>query len=155
MYKISCECGRAYVGETGRMLKQRMTEHKRAIRNVDNNNGLAVHVAGTEHEIRWDEAEVVCREEQWTKCKIKEGLQIKAHAGNLIWIREHSLTRIGIPPPSSFHLITPHYYFTHFIFSPRIIILLSLHLHLILTISHPIPSPFRTIHTPVSHLVSI
>jgi hypothetical protein len=46
-------------------------------------HGLAVHVAETEHEIRWDEAEVVYREEQWTKCKIKEGLSIKTHAGNL------------------------------------------------------------------------
>ena len=64
-------------------LKQRITEHKRAVRNVDRNNGLAVHIAETEHEIRWDEAEVICREEQWTKRKIKEGLQIKAHTGNL------------------------------------------------------------------------
>ena len=83
VYKIPCECGRVYVGETGRTLKQRMTEHKQTIRNADNNDGLAVHVAKTEHQIRWDEAEVVCREEQWTKHKIKEGLQIKAHAVNL------------------------------------------------------------------------
>ena len=40
--------------------------------NADNNNGLAVLVARTEHDIRWDEAEVVCREEQWTKRKIEE-----------------------------------------------------------------------------------
>ena len=83
VYKIPCECGRMYVGETGRTLKQRITEHKRAVKNADSNNGLAVHVAETEHEIRWNEAEVVCREEQWTKRKIKEGLSIKAHTGNL------------------------------------------------------------------------
>ena len=53
-----------YVGETGRMLKQRMTEHKRAVKNADSNNGLAVHVAGIGHTIHWDEAEVVYREEQ-------------------------------------------------------------------------------------------
>ena len=28
VYKIPCECGRVYVGETGRTLKQRITEHK-------------------------------------------------------------------------------------------------------------------------------
>ena len=82
VYKIPCECGRAYVGETGRTLTQRITEHKRAVKNADSNNGLAVHVAGAEHEIRWDEA-VVCREEQWTKQKIKESLSIKAHTNNL------------------------------------------------------------------------
>ena len=46
---------------------------------ADSNNGLAVHVAGTGHTIHWDEAEVVYREEQWTKRKIKESLTIKAH----------------------------------------------------------------------------
>ena len=50
---------------------------------ADSNNGLAVHVAETEHEIRWDEIEIICREEQWTKHKIKEGLSIKAHTNNL------------------------------------------------------------------------
>ena len=83
VYMIPCECGRVYVGETGRTLKQRITEHKRAVKNADSNNGLAVHVAGTGHTIHWDEAEVVWREEQWTKRKIKESLTIKAHANNL------------------------------------------------------------------------
>ena len=83
VYMIPCECGRVYVGETGRTLKQRITEHKRAVKNADSNNGLAVHVAGTGHTIHWDEAEVVCREEQWTKRKIKESLTIKARANNL------------------------------------------------------------------------
>lgn len=40
VYKIPCECGRIYVGETGRTLKQRITEHKRAVKSTDSNNGL-------------------------------------------------------------------------------------------------------------------
>ena len=44
-----------YVGETGRRIKQRMTEHKRVVKNADSNNGLAVHVAGTGHTFHWDE----------------------------------------------------------------------------------------------------
>ena len=83
VYRIPCECGRVYVGETGRTLKQRITEHKRAVKNVDSNNGMAVHVAKTKHQIRWDEAEVICREEQWTKRKVKEGLAIRRHDDNL------------------------------------------------------------------------
>ena len=38
-----------------------------------------MHVASTEHMIRWGEAEVVLREEQWTKRKIKESFSIKSH----------------------------------------------------------------------------
>ena len=64
--------GRVYVGETGRTLKQRITEHKRADKNADSNNGLAVHVARTTHQIERDEAEVICTEEKWMKRKIKE-----------------------------------------------------------------------------------
>ena len=71
------------MGETGRTLKQRITEHKRAVKNADRNNGLAVHVASTKHKIRWGEAEVVLREEQWTKRKIKASFSIKTHANNL------------------------------------------------------------------------
>ena len=83
IYKIPCECTKVYVGETGRTMKQRISEHKRAVKNGDTNNGLAVHVAGTGHSIKWDEAEIVCRDNQWTKRKIKESLAIKAHADNL------------------------------------------------------------------------
>ena len=35
MYRITCECGRVYVGESGRTLKQRITEHKQAVKNAD------------------------------------------------------------------------------------------------------------------------
>ena len=68
--------------KTGRTLKQRITEHKRAVKNVDSNNGIAVHVAKTKHRIRLDEAEVICREEWWTKPKVKESLAIKRHVDN-------------------------------------------------------------------------
>ena len=83
VYKIPCECTKVYVGETGRTVKQRISEHKRAVKNVDTNNGLAVHVAETGHCIRWDETKIVCQENQWTKRKIKESLMIKAQADNL------------------------------------------------------------------------
>ena len=52
IYSIPCECGRVYIGETGRTLKQRISEHKRAVKNQDKNNGIAVHVLQTGNEIR-------------------------------------------------------------------------------------------------------
>ena len=80
---IPCECGKEYIGETGRTLCQPMTEHKRAVRNGDQNNALAVHVSKTQHSIQWEEAEVVTKEEHWTKRKIKEGLTIRDRRNNL------------------------------------------------------------------------
>ena len=65
------------------MSKQTLTKHKQAVKSADSINGLAVHVARTKHEIKWDEGEVVCREEQWMKQIIKESLMIKELDNNL------------------------------------------------------------------------
>ena len=44
VYKIKCsECQASYIGETGRNLNTRLTEHKRATRNGDANNHIAAH----------------------------------------------------------------------------------------------------------------
>ena len=52
VYQIPCSsCPAAYTGETGRTLKVRMAEHKRAVRMGDVNNGLAVHSLKTGHPI--------------------------------------------------------------------------------------------------------
>ena len=68
VYRVPCECGRMYVGETGRTLKQRITLYKRAVKNVDSNSGTTVHVVKTKPHIRWNEAEVIFKGiKKWTK----------------------------------------------------------------------------------------
>ena len=44
IYTVHCECGGTYIGETGRTFKIRMSEHKRAIRNGDQNNAIHVYL---------------------------------------------------------------------------------------------------------------
>ena len=57
VYKIKC-CNyqASYIGETGRNLSMRLTEHKRATRNSDVNNHIADHHLQTKHQIDWDSA---------------------------------------------------------------------------------------------------
>ena len=58
VYKIRCsDCQASYIGETGRNLNTRLTEHKRATRNGDANNHIAVHHQLTNHNIDWDSAQ--------------------------------------------------------------------------------------------------
>ena len=53
---ICCDCEATYIGETGRNLSMRPTEHKRATRNDDVNNHIASHHLQTKHQIHWDSA---------------------------------------------------------------------------------------------------
>ena len=59
LYKIKCsDCQASYIiGETGRNLNTRLTEHKRATKNGDANNHIAVHHQLTNHNIDWDSAQ--------------------------------------------------------------------------------------------------
>ncbi|CAH3044775.1 unnamed protein product, partial [Porites lobata] len=57
VYKIKCcDCQASYIGETGRNLSTRLSEHKRATRNGDVNNHIAEHHLKTKHQIDWDYA---------------------------------------------------------------------------------------------------
>ena len=58
VYKISCsDCRASYIGETGKNLTTRLTEHKRAKRKRDVNNHIAEHHRLTNHTIDWDSAQ--------------------------------------------------------------------------------------------------
>ena len=58
VYKIKCsDCQASYIGETGRNLNTRLSEHKRATKNGDANNHIAVHHQLTNHNIDWDSAQ--------------------------------------------------------------------------------------------------
>ena len=120
VYSIPCE--------TGRTLTERMSEHKRAVKNGDSNNALAVHVKQSGHNIQWEEANILIREGHWTKRKIKEGIAIKEKKNN------ESGQRI----PNRQQLVHSHHA-SH----------LTLYYHMLR--SHFSPSPLPTLtHTHVS-----
>ena len=52
VYRIKCTDWQAYIGETGRKMKTRLTEHKRATKNSDIRN----HISEQQHKIDWDSA---------------------------------------------------------------------------------------------------
>ena len=67
VYKISCKsCNQVYIGQTGRTLQHRITEHKRALNSTDNvlynTSAVAVHAITQKHRIDWDNAKVIAFE---------------------------------------------------------------------------------------------
>ena len=58
--RIKCtDCQATYIGETGRSLKTRLTEHKWATENRDISNHISEHHRLTKHKIDWDSVEYV------------------------------------------------------------------------------------------------
>ena len=60
VYRVPCKhCHQLYTGESKRILKVRLAEHKRAVQKSNVNNGIVVHVANTNYGIDWTKARVV------------------------------------------------------------------------------------------------
>ena len=54
VYQIPCaQCDEVYIGETGRPLKTRISEHKRAVATGDVRNANATHWMKTNHNMDW------------------------------------------------------------------------------------------------------
>ena len=58
MMCIVNECDSVYLGETGRTLEKRLSEHKGAVKRNDTKNGIAVHAWKTQHKVDWESATV-------------------------------------------------------------------------------------------------
>ena len=59
VHEVPCgECNHVYIGETGRTLRKRLTEHKAAVKKCDTKNGIAVHIWNSEHQVEWESAKV-------------------------------------------------------------------------------------------------
>ena len=60
VYKLGCgDCNACYIGETGRQVDDRMTEHKRDIENKKANSKVFEHVQSTGHVFDFDNVSVL------------------------------------------------------------------------------------------------
>ena len=88
IYNFSCGCGKHYIGESGRPVSLRMKEHKKALKDRDPENAMALHRLEGCTNINPpepSEAKLLRTGERFTReRKIKEGLLIKAHGRNLV-----------------------------------------------------------------------
>ena len=98
IYKIPCKnCHKSYIGETGRLFKTRLEEHKADVansstsqftrsqrklsQNTIHKSALTDHANRENHEIDWDNAKVIDRESQKRRRHIKEAIWIKRTEG--------------------------------------------------------------------------
>jgi len=79
VYKIPCAS--CYIGQTGRRLqqRQRLDEHKHAIRQADfNASPLAEHVWTEQHQVDWSNVAVVSNPRDHTTRLVEEALTIRS-----------------------------------------------------------------------------
>lgn len=79
IYKIECtECDVSYVGQTKRMVKTRMKEHRNQInRNVENQSVITIHRNSTGHEFDWQNIKILDLEKSYSKRCVSEMIHIK------------------------------------------------------------------------------
>ena len=84
VYEVPClDCQQVYRGETGRTLQKRMAEHKTAVKNGNQNNGIAVHVWNSDQRIDWEEAKVRAVPPYYWERRVTEALHIQQQGSTM------------------------------------------------------------------------
>lgn len=98
IYKIPCECGKVYIGQTTRTIKQRKQEHQRHLRLLQpERSALAEHSIREDHKIRFDEVEVLARPRGYYNQVRREAVEIIQHPNNLNREDGFRLSRTWLP----------------------------------------------------------
>lgn len=80
IYEVPCrDCTSVYIGETGKCLQVRLTDHKAAVMCCDRKNGIATHSWDHDHRVNWEEARVIGTEPFYWKRRVLEALSIRSH----------------------------------------------------------------------------
>ena len=78
VYHIPCECGDSYIGETGRTIETRISEHKRCIRlGYPEKSAVADHCIKHNHSIHFDETKILCKAKGYWDRLTKEAIEIR------------------------------------------------------------------------------
>ena len=92
VYSIPCvECSSVYIGQTGRSLKQRISEHRRALKNGDvQTSALAEHVFKTGHAVDLSQSEVLDHHQHTTTRCMLESWYIQHNQAVMTDLPSHS-----------------------------------------------------------------
>ena len=84
VYKIPCECGKVYIGETGRAMQDRIKEHNRDIRLAHTQtSAVSEHANETGHLPLWNQVKFIDRDPHRYTRRVKEAIQIRLHSNNI------------------------------------------------------------------------
>lgn len=98
VYKISCSCGKCYIGEIGHSFKVRLKEHNEFIRNRHFQTlALTEKSLKKKHEIHLEGRSVLAKQDHYYRRHIRESIEIIKHPNNINRDGELKISRCWIP----------------------------------------------------------
>ena len=80
VYRIPCECGLVYIGETGRNLTIRQKEHHNCcVKEKCEISAIAKHAWTYDHRINWDKSVLLAPVDKYFAWKTRESIEISKH----------------------------------------------------------------------------
>ena len=84
VYRIPCECGKVYIGETGRPMQDRIEEHDRDIWLArTETSAVSEHAHNTGHKPLWNEVKFIDRDPYYYTRRVKEAIHTRLHPNNI------------------------------------------------------------------------
>jgi len=89
IYKVECQdCGKNYIGQTSRKLKDRLKQHDYYIRSKSPLSGLAAHSLDTSHVFNFENVSILATENNRKKRETKETINIYKNKTNTVNIKQ-------------------------------------------------------------------
>jgi hypothetical protein len=84
VYRIPCECGRVYIGQTGRSVDIRLKEHQRLIRlEHPDKSAVAEHSIDQGHRIQFYNSFILSKKTRYIYRIVMEAIEIELHPYNI------------------------------------------------------------------------
>jgi hypothetical protein len=84
VYRIPCECGRVYIGQTGRSVDIRLKLHQRHIRlKHPDKSAVAEHSIDQGHRIQFHNASILATKTRYMDRTVMEAIEIELHPYNI------------------------------------------------------------------------